>query len=214
MSGNLVIDRKRFALPESQYFNREFPKDLIVLHFTAGQTARSAFDSWINSPMEVATAYLVDVDGKVYETFNPKCWAYHLGITGAPAANHKHDKRSIGIEIANVGPLKESGANLNWWPKDWGAKWCAKTETSKYVAKPYRGFDFYAPFAKEQMVSVKQLVRHLCETFSIPHVLPPTVKRTEFDMAFFGSYSGVASHQNFRKDKADIGPAFDWKAIQ
>jgi N-acetyl-anhydromuramyl-L-alanine amidase AmpD len=212
-ASGLVIDRKKFALPESQYFTAHFPKDLIVLHFTAGQTARSAFDSWINSPMEVATAYLVDTDGSVYETFNPKCWAYHLGIQGAASANHKHDKRSIGIEIANVGPLKEVNGNLNWWPKDFGAKWCTKQETSKYVARAYRGFSFYAAYPDAQLDSVSKLVRHLCAEYQIPFQLPPAAKRAEFDMGHFAGFSGVASHQNFRKDKFDVGPAFDWSRL-
>ena len=32
-------------------------KDLIVLHFTAGTTARSAFDTWRNDPRRIATSY-------------------------------------------------------------------------------------------------------------------------------------------------------------
>jgi hypothetical protein len=27
-------------------------------------------------------------------------------------------------------------------------------------------------------------------------------------MEFFKSFTGIATHQNFRKDKTDIGPAF------
>lgn len=38
-NGALPINRSKYALPVSQYFAREFPKDLIVLHFTAGNTA-------------------------------------------------------------------------------------------------------------------------------------------------------------------------------
>jgi len=211
-----AIDRKKFRLPQSQYFAQAFPKDLIVLHFTAGSTARSAYDSWINSPLEVATAYMIDTDGTIYETFDPTHWAYHLGIPGAASANHKHDKRSIGIEIANVGPLKQAPTNpnqLNWWPKDYGVKWCDKSETGKFVKASYRTFDYYAAYTGLQFAAAKTLVDHLCAAFSIPKTLPPAAKRTECDLGFFGKYAGIASHQNFRKDKFDVGPAFDWSAL-
>ena len=207
-----MIDRKTMRLPPSQYFARVFPKDLIVLHFTAGQSARSAYDSWMSSSIEVATAYIVDANGTIYETFDPKYWGYHLGMpTSNP--NHKHDRRSIGIEIANVGPLKKVGAYLNWWPKDYGTKWCSELATASYVKSPYRGFDYFAPFQDAQYDAVKALVGELCERFSIPKTLPPIDKRTECDLGYFAGYSGIAAHQNFRADKLDVGPAFDWGRV-
>jgi LysM repeat protein len=205
------IDRRKFALAPGQYFAETFPKDLIVLHFTAGSSARSAYDSWRSTPVQVATAYLVDTDGTIYECFPPNYWAYHLGITGAAAANWKHDKRSIGIEIANVGPLKPDPAKpqqLNWWPNDFKTKYCTLAETTKYVAAPYRGYNHFASFPSVQSDAVVSLVQHLCKAFSIPRVLPPEAQRTAFNMDFFKSFQGIATHQNFRKDKTDIGPAF------
>jgi LysM repeat protein len=210
-SGNISIDRKKFALAPGQYFAETFPKDLIVLHFTAGSSARSAYDSWRNTPLQVATAYLVDTDGKIYECFPPNYWAYHLGITGAASANWKHDKRSIGIEIANVGPLlpdKNNPQQLNWWPNDFQTKHCTLAETGKYVAAPYRGYNHYASFPAPQSDAVIALVAHLCDAFSISRVLPPADRQTAYDIDYFKSFRGIATHQNFRKDKTDVGPAF------
>jgi hypothetical protein len=56
-------------------------------------------------------------------------------------------------------------------------------------------------------------VAYLCDRFSIAKSLPPASKLFEFDPVFFGSYRGVATHANFRQDKWDIGPAFDWPAL-
>ena len=207
----LSIDRKKFALAAGQFFTEEFPKDLLVLHFTAGQSARSAYDSWRSTSLQVATAYLVDVDGSIYECFPPSAWAYHLGVTGAASANWKHDKRSIGIEIANPGPLvvdKVNPEQLNWWPNEFTAKWCTLAETVKYVAAPYRGVSYFAAFPAVQSDAVVALVGHLCAAFSIPQVLAPAAQRAAFDMSFFDTFKGIATHQNFRKDKADVGPAF------
>ncbi len=207
----IEIDRRKFALTPGQYFAKTFPKDLIVLHFTAGTSARSAFDSWRATPIEVATAYLVDIDGRIYECFPPTYWAYHLGVTGAASASWKHDKRSIGIEIANAGPLRLDGAKpqqLNWWPDNYKTKYCTLAETTKYVPAPNRGFTHFSSFPTVQSDAVASLVEHLCAAFDIPRVLPPVARQAAFDMDFFKSFSGIATHQNFRKDKSDIGPAF------
>src|ERR1700741_42468 len=75
----LVIDRKTMRLPKEQYLQEVYPKTCIALHFTAGTTARSAFNSWISDARRVGTAYILDVDGSVYEAFPPEHWAGHLG---------------------------------------------------------------------------------------------------------------------------------------
>lgn len=207
----LAIDRSTLPLAAQQYYGARFPKDLIVLHFTAGQSARSAVDTWRANPERVATAYVVDVDGTVYETFPPEFWAYHLGIKGGTP----HERRSIGIEIANAGPLQVSAANpgvLNWWPKNWTAKFCDVTDTGRYVRQTYRGKDYFAAFADAQMEATAQLVGQLCERFSIPKRLAAAGKRLERDDSF-AAFSGVATHVNFRADKWDVGPAFDFDRL-
>ena len=57
-----------------------------------------------DDPARIATAYLVDTDGAIYEVFDPAFWAFHLGLQGTKG---KHDKRSIGIEIATSVPSRE-----------------------------------------------------------------------------------------------------------
>ncbi len=207
------VDRHRFALPPSDYFEKITEKDLIVLHFTAGRTAESAFHSWKKTPGRIATSCLVDVDGAIYELFDPRSWAYHLGIKGA---NGRHDRRSIGIEIANVGPLRRSLDDptvLNWWPRDWTTRFCSLDDEDKYVARAYRGTEYFATFPEKQAESTAKLVHHLCERFEIPKLLSDKSRRAEYDMPFFSKHKGIATHSNFRPDKWDIGPAFDWEIL-
>ena len=210
---DIPINRTTLVLPSKEYFPEPVAKDLIILHFTAGRNARGAFDTWMNNPDHVATAYIVDTDGTIYELFDPTFWAFHLGVKGSGGA---HDRRSVGIEIANVGPLKPSPGDpsqLNWWPNDWGTRWCRMDEQDRYLRATYRRIDFFAPFPEPQVESVARLVHHLCERFHIPKTVPSTSRREECDLSFFGSYQGVATHQNFRQDKWDIGPAFDWNRL-
>lgn len=205
----IVINRAEFVLPTKEFYPEVTEKTLIVLHFTAGQSARSAFNTWLNSPEHVATAYIVDTDGIIYEIFDPSYWAYHLGVKGTSV----HDKRSVGIEIANVGPLKTSPGDpncLNWWPNNWGTQWCRVEQGTSYVKATYRGIDYFASFSEPQMDAVCKLTLYLCERFGIRKTIPPLARRTECHLDHFRSYQGVAAHQNFRSDKWDVGPAFDW----
>jgi N-acetyl-anhydromuramyl-L-alanine amidase AmpD len=204
----VAINRTSLRLPDGQYLATETPKNLIVLHFTAGTTAKSAYNTWVNDPQRIATAYIVDRDGEIYEAFDPKYWAYALGIKGGMGP--VFEKRAIQVEIANVGPLKLRGDKLCWWPNDFNAHWCDLSETHKYVKSSFRGNDYYAAFPDEQFLAVCSLVKQLCETFNIPKQIPPEEKLMQTDLEWFANYSGIASHQNVRADKFDIGPAFNW----
>lgn len=197
------------ALPVSQYVAERTPKNLIVLHFSAGSTAKGSLDWWASTPERVATAYLVEKDGSVIEAFSPTFWASHIGGEGA-----KNHKRSIGIEIVNEGPLKMApDASLTWWPKNFGQFYCSTHDIDRFVHAPYRGFNYWAAFPNRQVASVKALVDDLCGRFSIPKQIAPAPMRLEYNPDFFGAWRGIATHVNYRKDKTDIGPAWPWERL-
>jgi len=106
-------------LPAGHYHPQQYQKDLVVLHFTAGSSVSGAVNHWQTLAAAVGTAYVLDRAGVLYEIFDPRCWAHHLGIPGAASENYRHDQRSIGIEIVNVGPLRRFGGALCWWPQTW-----------------------------------------------------------------------------------------------
>lgn len=203
------FEKKSLRLSPEQYLPQQHKKDLIVLHFTAGTSCESAYRTWAGNSDRIATAFGVDPDGSIAEFFPPECWAYHLGIKGT----HRHDQRSIGIEIANVGPLKPSPGDptqLNWWPNNWGTRYCDLRETERYRRAAFRGIDYFAVMPEIQQQAVGQLVSELCERFSIPRVASLKARNGDFDLHAFDSYAGVATHTNFRRDKWDVGPAFNW----
>ena len=211
----LSIDRTRYRLPPSHYMREETRKDLIILHFTAGTTAAGAFATWMAADARVATAYLIDPSGTVYELFDPAYWAYHLGIPGSASQNFRHDRRSIGIEIVNPGPLKERNGDLFWWPGGYTARWCSLQETARYVKLPHRGFQYFAAFTPAQASALAPLTAYLRERFGIPMRLPAASRRAAADPAgYFRDFSGIACHHNFRADKFDVGPAFNWDWVQ
>lgn len=214
-----VIDRTTFRLPTTEFANETSAKDLIMLHFTASSSAQSVFNAWMapvnGKPYRVATAYVVDRDGKIYEFFPPEKWAWHLGMTGNNP-NSINDRRAVAIEIVNVGGLQEDATNkdqLNWWPNNYKTRWCSKTEKDRYVKATYRGINYFAAFPGIQVTAVHDLVHHLAAKFNIPKTLPPAAKLNEFDPVFFSAYKGIASHQNYRPDKTDMGPAWNWSSL-
>ena len=90
------VDRS-LRLSDAQYLQESSPKDLIVLHHTAGASARSTFDWWqTGQPQRIATAYVVERDGTIFEVFDPRFWAFHLGLAGT--GGHV-GRRSIGIQM-------------------------------------------------------------------------------------------------------------------
>jgi N-acetyl-anhydromuramyl-L-alanine amidase AmpD len=215
----LAVDRTTLVLPSREIVAQTTRKDLIVLHFTAGRSARSAFDTWRSDPRHIATSYIVELDGTVFEVFPPSFWASHLGISNSKSV---HDRRSIGIEIVNVGPLQRSTDDpsaLNWWPRktreapEFTTKFCGLDENDKYVETAYRGKSHFARYPDAQVDAVARLVQGLCEQFSIPATLPALARRFECDVNGFAGYKGVCSHANFRQDKWDIGPAFPWDRL-
>lgn len=211
---DLVINKTKYRLPDNQYVKKETKKDCVVLHFTAGSGIDGAYTYWKNTKERICTAYIIDPSGNVYEIFDPKYWGFALG------AGQKYEERAIQIEFVNVGPLvkKNNGIEdiLCWWPKDFGQKWCALSEKNKYVHVPegHRGYKYFATFPDDQLKAGAELVKTLCKEFNIPVEFPVDDNWDKFDTTFFGKFRGICSHQNFRKDKSDIGPGFDLKKFK
>lgn len=193
-------------LSPHQYQQTRHKKDLIVLHHTVGGTAKSTFEYWRSTPERVATAYLIERDGTVFEVFPPECWAPHVGVKGNQNAL---DKRSIGIEIASEGALKESGGKLYCFDRvtprtehttanfDNGVKW--------------RGYRYFDAYEEAQLMAVFSLVNLLLLKFQIPRRMPANFKDFE---ARFLTFAGVLGHCNLRADKSDPHPGFDWERLQ
>lgn len=208
----LTIDRTTLRLGPGQYIRQETEKSLVVLHFTAGGSAAGAFRSWEADARTVAAAYIVEQDGRVFETFDPRFWAYALGIKGA--AGPANERRAVQIEIVNWGPLKRVGNYLCTWPKNWTNRYCHVGEISKYVTARYRGIEYFAAYPEAQISAVAALVAEVCDRFRIPRDLPPLELRGVCDVARFSHWRGIAAHESFRQDKWDVGPAFPWERLE
>src|SRR2546423_12042877 len=98
---------RSLRLPESQYYLEPQQKSGIALHHTVCRGAKAAFESWSTdkakdgSVSHVATAYIIDDDGTIFEVFDPQAWSWQFGLEWEDPDRTNFEKRFIGIEIAS-----------------------------------------------------------------------------------------------------------------
>ena len=196
---------KSLRLEPKDYIPEPQPKDLIVLHHTVGGTVQSTVEYWRTDPRRVATAYLVERDGTIFEVFDPECWAFHLGLAGTAGSV---DKRSIGIEIASEGGLTERGGKL----------YCFDIVSDRTLFNQevydhhqlWRGYRFFDAYSASQLNAVCDLVDHLCEQLQVPRVTP--ANHFDFDERYT-KFIGVVGHHHLRSEKSDVHPGFAWQQL-
>jgi N-acetylmuramoyl-L-alanine amidase len=190
------------------YYNEATPKDLIVLHYTAGWFWGD-IDTLTTPHYHVSVSFVVARSGWIYRLFRPTLWSSHLGteqnVVGGSVFNAK---RSIAIEISNVGQLVKSGPDFTFVH----SKYCGANESQYYTTLPqaYRGHKTYASFTDPQYAAVGNLLDQIPRTFR------PVAERYDVfaNANKAKTYKGIASHVNYRATgKTDIGPALDWTRI-
>jgi N-acetyl-anhydromuramyl-L-alanine amidase AmpD len=191
-------------LSPGQYIQQQKEKKQIFLHFTAGgPNARNVIDYWDSNETRVATAFVIDGYGGIFECFNPDYWSYHLGIKGTKG---RLDKASIGIEICNYGPLKLKGGKYFAWPKEYSQKTIPANEVYS-LPRGFRGFQYYQKFTDGQINATEQLCEFLIKKYDID-------VQYEFDYSWFDynnevirkTMPGIWSHTTVRTDKFDLYP--------
>lgn len=200
---------------EGYYYPQKYVKKKIVLHFTVGHLQGDINSLSSPSRGHVSTAFVLGRDGTAYQLFSSYFWSYHLG-KGAIGGNGTNSKYSIGIEISNYGPLVKRGDNLEtvYSKREGHDVYCSLDDTDKYVKldKPYRGHEYFATYTDEQYESLIVLLRYLTARYDIPRKFIDEDKRYEATETN-ADFNGIQSHVNYRTDKVDIGPAFDWDRV-
>ena len=163
----------------------------IVMHYTAGYTAKSAIDTFKNPASKVSAHLVIDLDGSITQMmpFNKSAW--HAGPS-------KHDgftnlnSHSIGIEIVNIGYLKK--LSDGWYQDAYGNKRAASVWPYGFIeAKHPRvgsGTYYWPIYTPQQMETLNKLVPVLIKAYGIKDI----VSHEEIDT---------------RKWKSDPGPAMD-----
>jgi N-acetyl-anhydromuramyl-L-alanine amidase AmpD len=193
-----------YPLPKNQYIDEVQPKRIVILHHTAGGSAKSSIDWWKQTPERVATTVVIDRDGTVYRAFPYDRWASALGIKqtvfnnyGIPNINQRLDQISIQIELASWGGLtQKDGKFYNFANKE-------ITAVTKYD-KPFRGYQYYESYTKEQIAAVASLLVSFNADYGIKLDYNPEMWEVS-KKALVGTW-GIWSHVSYRNDKSDCHP--------
>lgn len=201
--------RLKSAQTSNFYYPDIIRKQIIVLHHTAGVLSGDIGE--LTKPNNhVSTAFVVARSGQVYQLFNSSGWAYHLGSTAL--GNTHWSQRSIAVEISNLGGLKEDPTNTNILIDAYNKPYCLKSDTQYYTPCNYRGYKYYATYTDEQYRAVDSLVLNLCRKFNLPFTKLPKEQRALLQKSITPGTT-LYTHTNFRSDKFDLPPSFDWDKI-
>jgi hypothetical protein len=202
-----------------QTFGDKFKKSIIVIHDTVGSAnGENVKAGWIAKSNNISTCKVIsgkpntdkelaegDFDGVVIDVFDPKYWSYHLGISD-PA--YRIQKSSCAIELCSFGPLlKTTKGFMNVYhsivPDDQVIK----------LGKTFRGYDYFEKYSDKQLISLKEQLILLANTFSIDlhsglyKLIKNGNKAFELQSGALQASPGLYTHVNYRKaDKWDCQP--------
>ncbi len=202
-----VVINRLLRLPADQFYAEAYPKKQIYIHHTVGGSAESSFKHWLKEPERVGTAFLIDRDGTIFEVFDPRYWAHHLGLHHK--RNTELNRTSIGIEIASEGALQKDKDGIL---RAFDGRAVFKDKAA-ILNEPWRGYQYFDLYEPAQEKALYNLVKHLCEQHSIPKKCVEQKESTLFDEKFF-DFNGILGHCNVREDKTDPNPFFRYDQLQ
>ena len=193
---------------ESYFYRTRSEKKQIVLHYTMGYL-KGDIATLSKHRYHVSVPFVIGRNGNIYNLFHSYYWSYHLG-RGAVGGNAAQSKKTIAIELSNIGPLIREGNDLK---TTYGDVYCTLDQEQYYWQHSFRGYDYFATFSDAQYQAVIVLLRYLTGRYNIPREILPEARRYAAGRDV-PSFAGIVSHVNYRATgKTDIGPAFDWQRI-
>ncbi|MDN5203946.1 N-acetylmuramoyl-L-alanine amidase [Fulvivirgaceae bacterium BMA10] len=208
------ISCRRENNDNSFYYESKFKKTQIVIHFTAGYL-KGDIATLTTPSNHVSVPFIIARNGAILNMWSSAYWSYHLG-PGAIGGNTAGSKRTIAIEISNIGFLNKVGDNLVSAYSNTDV-YCNLDENNFFtkLETPYREHQYFATFTNNQYKSLITLLRYLCAQYNIPRAFLAEKERYLTGSADeIPNFKGIVSHVNYRSSgKWDIGPAFDWDRL-
>ncbi len=212
----------KYPLPDGQYRKEVYVKKQAYLHHTvSGGGAEGDIDYWKNTPDRVATTVVIERDGDIYECFDHKFCAPHLGITkdltkkygskAVPDPNELLTRHSLGIELDSWGGLIKNDKGL-WVVPKWDKELKKNIPTNTIIPNQnvieypngYRGWKGFEKYTDSQIASAKYLLELWCKEFGISKTYNPDI--WDICKRAYNLESGIFTHVSVRPDKSDLHP--------
>ena len=225
---------EEFLLPHNQYYHHVHWKNQYVLHHTvSGKGAKGDGNWWIMDPLRIATAFIVQWDGRLFSMFDDwQKWGHHLGVkvkvfrennisykfrlrsnkTKYVANNEILNQQSIGWEIDSWGPLME--LNGKWYPVRKNKKTLIISpdirikpipkENIQFYGVPFRGFYAYEKYTDDALKTTEESILAVNEIYDLPLDYDETM--WDVSKEALEGKKGIWSHCSYRKDKFDCHP--------
>jgi N-acetylmuramoyl-L-alanine amidase len=163
ISRHRIKEAKQYNSPNK---SAEINPDTIVIHYTAGPSAESSVNTFMDPERKVSAHLVVDLDGAVSQLvpFNIKAW--HAG-----KSSHKNrnglNQYSIGIEIVNAGKLVKSGTVYKSW---FGRKYPVEDVMYAYHRNEQQPA-YWHSYEEAQITAVEEICRLLTAEYDIKYIL-------------------------------------------
>lgn len=210
---------KKYWFPKDQFVDEITEKLQIILHHTvSGPGVEGDMSWWLMTDVRVATHFVIDRTGEIYQCFPIENWGYHVAVSKRgnkvdskyKKLGSEYDKKSIGIELDSWGPVLPY--NGSYYPIKWdkvNKKMIPNrnadpvTDVVKYQ-DGYRGFTYFEKYTDAQLQSLKNLLTYLGNEL----LLPTYANESIFDIneSALKLERGVFSHTSYRTDKSDVHP--------
>jgi hypothetical protein len=190
----LKIDNETYCVKDTSRYKTQIAKTQIILatslrkdsnhiirlqHKDYGKTKK-----W--------NTFTVSRTGIIYQHFDPKFHSDFIGIKEV-------DKKSISIVVENMGTLFRT-------PSDKYINWLNEIcPDENVVERNWLGYNYWEKFTDEQLQSIIELCKHLCNEHGIPKVMIDFHHYHKDTIKF----KGIVFRSNYVEDSSDINPSFD-----
>ena len=195
-----MINFSSYTLTNKNYFSESHNKKYIVI----GNTFNSGMNHFIgwklrsNGSYKKVANYTIDVDGSIYEHFDPSKYSTFL-------PNSTHNKEIISILLSNKG----------WFDYDFTKKRYINCLGITYsgnslMEKRWRNHTYWDVYSEEQINSLSILVKELIYKFNIPNQI---LSHNTY-VKDIHKYEGISYRSNWIKDSSDLSPSFNFEIFK
>jgi N-acetylmuramoyl-L-alanine amidase len=146
--------------------NGMFIPDTIVIHYTAGPTAESAIDTFLNQENKASAHLVIERDGTITQLVPFNLIAWHAGESSY-GNRIGMNQYSIGIEIVNAGRLTKSGDSyLSWFGKEY-----KEEEVFEGIHRNESTPTYWHRYTEQQIARTKEICELLVKEYNIKYIL-------------------------------------------